>query len=426
LTAWWTDAIGQKHHRIVGDSAGTWKEQDWHPLPIRRPPTPVPLALVHPERVVVRMVDEHRDAVVCCPCGVIGMPAKLAWMGTCCGPCHDRRLAGETEPPQSGNQAPMSVAWSANLETLVMLGFDAAGRYVLHVQDVPSNRERSTHTGHFLGNLALSPDGNLLAMGGWRHDVGHGQVLVWDLAGEETRPLIERISHDVWSLAFSPDGQTLAVAIAREGVRLVDPATSELKRTLGEYFGCHDGVAFHPNGRWIAAATNRPSSLASLFDSSYGYAVGLWDATTGELLQRFAVHCYVPKLAFSPDGRFLAVWAGANADPDVVVWDVENCRQHLHLSEPVAAGSSVLFTPNSRFLGCYTRHTGTLCLWDLINGERRCSLHWAGEPPSGMKFTRGGDLLVARKMEELLECWPRSLLGLEQESELPRSNGGGQ
>ena len=346
LTAWWTDAVGQQHHRIVGESAGTWTEEDWHPLRIRRHHTLVPLALVHPERVVVRTIGTQLDAVVSCSCGLIGMPAELGWMGTCCGPCHDRRLEGETEPPQPGNQSPMSVAWSANLETVVMLGFDAAGRYILHVQDVPSNRERGIHTGLFLGNLALSPDGNLMAMGGWRHDVLHGQVLIWDLASAETRSLIDRTSHDVWSLAFSPDGQTLAVAIAREGVRLVDPATGELKRTLGEYFGCHDGVAFHPNGRLIAAAANRPSGLASLVDHSCGYAVGLWDATTGALLEHFEVHCYVPKLAFSPGRSILGGLGWRQPRPGC---GRLGCRESPTAPAPVRAhGCGILRSVHSR------------------------------------------------------------------------------
>jgi WD40 repeat protein len=68
-------------------------------------------------------------------------------------------------------------------------------------------------------NVAFTPDGKTLATGCWpitktgeSGEVG-GEVKIWDVAtGEEKQTLREKLA-PVTSLAFSPDGQTLAVGL---------------------------------------------------------------------------------------------------------------------------------------------------------------------------------------------------------------------
>ncbi|WP_071782556.1 WD40 repeat domain-containing protein [Planktothrix agardhii] len=69
-----------------------------------------------------------------------------------------------------------------------------------------TGRELRTLTGHFgiVYSVAISPDGQTLVSGS-----KHGEIKIWELStGRELRTLTGH-SDSVYSVAISPDGQTL-------------------------------------------------------------------------------------------------------------------------------------------------------------------------------------------------------------------------
>src|SRR5262249_1861103 len=127
-----------------------------------------------------------------------------------------------------------------------------------------------------LHRLAFSPDGKMLATGGW-----DSQVKLWDVATrQELRTLTGRPAHPanyeqqaVGSLTFSPDGTLLAVS-----------------------FGPPNRVGY-----------------------DYDQIVKVWDLRTGETRTLPAHRNNIPSLAFSPDGQLLAT---ASFDGTVKLWQV--------------------------------------------------------------------------------------------------------
>jgi WD40 repeat protein len=59
----------------------------------------------------------------------------------------------------------------------------------------------------------------------------------------------------VWGVAFSPDGRLLATASNDDTARLWDPATGDCLRTLTGHAGAGYGVAFSPDGRLLATGS---------------------------------------------------------------------------------------------------------------------------------------------------------------------------
>ncbi len=196
---------------------------------------------------------------------------------------------------------------------------------------------------------------------------GYGELLVWDAATGHERIALRGMYHSVRGVAFSPDGRFLAAVgaqlnnwTASEGELLVlESATgrrSFRRRIKGDGLAC---VAFSPDGHLLAAGCG---AINSRFRSQ-AHSCLLWDARTGREVMSLPGANTVLGLAFSPDGRRLALSRfGA-----VNLWDLAERRLVRTFSGEPCFRFQVAFTRDGRRLigGSDQEHT---LVWDVETG----------------------------------------------------------
>ena len=106
--------------------------------------------------------------------------------------------------------------------------------------------------------------------------------------------------------------------------------------------GCTlEGVAFHPDGRRVAAG-----GIDYLSTGERDGAVCVWDIPTKEKLYTIDIGVYA--VAFDPAGKYLA---GAGMDDTVYVWDVETQDTVFVLAGHQQKINAIAFDPSGQLPG---------------------------------------------------------------------------
>jgi RNA polymerase sigma factor (sigma-70 family) len=190
----------------------------------------------------------------------------------------------------------------------------------------------------------FSPDGKFLATAS-----RDKTIRLWDVAnGREVRCLL---GHREWVIhvSFSPDGQTLASVCEAGNVRFWEAATGRELRTLTltKQKDSVSAVAFSPDRKILAWG--------------HGTTVQLLEAATGNLNRTLGDHVSpVLLLDFSPDGKTLA----AGTATKIHLWDVATGQRRLVLGEPGNRIASFSFSRDGRTLVSAQANL-TVLFWDL-------------------------------------------------------------
>jgi WD40 repeat protein/serine/threonine protein kinase len=244
-------------------------------------------------------------------------------------------------------------------------------------------------------SVAFSPDGQTLASVSVDRT-----VRFWDVASGLERVNLTGHTDRIYCVAFSPDGKTLASG-GRDGtVKLWDVATSKARATLEGHKHWVRSVAFSPDGRTLASASPDTS-------------IKLWDVATGKLKNTLNGHQAQLSLAFSPDGKSLAAGSRetlAMGGGTLRLWDLDTgkTRDIFTATANAAYPASVAFSPDGKTVAaaiCNLDGEGVLKLWEASTGKLKANLKGHRPGVNALAFSPDGKALASGGEDRTVKVW---------------------
>lgn len=242
--------------------------------------------------------------------------------------------------------------------------------------------------------LAFAPDGKTLVAA--LHEAAH----LWEVDSGKEIAVLAGHKHPVSAVAFAPDGKTIATgdsigrapndftSPADSTITLWDAGTHQPQRSFSAHHGWIYSLAFSHDGKSLASASpydvclwrvangdrlaklERAATVVAFSPTAPVLATGskvtLWDAQTQERQRELDEQVsYAGALAFSPDGKTLAV---GNKDGLIRLWNADNGKELGVGGGHQGLVRSLDFSPDGNLLASTSGHDGTLRLWGPASG----------------------------------------------------------
>ncbi|TBR57420.1 hypothetical protein B4U84_15530 [Westiellopsis prolifica IICB1] len=258
-----------------------------------------------------------------------------------------------------------------------------------------------TFKGHsdLVRSVAFSPDGKTLASGSY-----DSTIKIWNVTTGQEITTLKGHSNSVNSVAFSPDGKTLASRSDDGAIKIWNVTTGQEIRTLNGYSGV-SSVAFSPDGKTLASG-------------SYGNTMKIWNVATGQEIASLENHYRrVNSVAFSPDGKTLA---SGSRDSTIIIWNVATGQEIRYLKVHSGSVGELTFSPDGKTLVSGSQNR-TIIIWNVTTGQEIRTLNSHPYGVNSVAFSPDGRTLASGSRDSTIIIWN---VGTAQEIRTLRGHSG--
>jgi WD40 repeat protein len=250
---------------------------------------------------------------------------------------------------------------------------------------------------------------------------------------EEKWQLIDTLtghSESVYSVSFSPDGQTLASASHDQTIKLWHVNSRKEFRTLTGHLWVYD-VAFNHDGKLLASANGDHTvklwdvqSYAELqtleahtgnvaavvfvphtqmvISGSWDYTIKIWNTKTGNRIRTLQGHTsLVNCLAVSPDGQVLA---SGSHDQQIKLWSLKTGQEIMTLSGHDSSVNTIAFSPNGDIIASASDDR-SIKMWSTKTGHVMHSFGNFLSAINSVCFSPDGKLLASAGDDKTINIW---------------------
>ncbi|MFT5699878.1 MAG: WD40 repeat protein [Desulforhopalus sp.] len=250
----------------------------------------------------------------------------------------------------------------------------------------------TNHHKSSVNSVAFSPDGNTLASGGGYED---NIIKLWDVVSGDVLHSLSGHTGSVNSVAFSPDGKTLASGGGYKDniIKLWDVASGKEIGSLSGHMRSVNSVVFSPDGKTVASGSG--DKIIKLWDIASGKETGSLSGHTGS----------VASVAFSPDSKTLA--SGDEYKDNIIkLWDVASGKEIGSLSGHTGSVNSVAFSPDGNTLASGGGYEDNIIkLWDVASGKEIGSLSGHTGSVNSVAFSPDVKTLVSGSSDKTIKLW---------------------
>ena len=204
--------------------------------------------------------------------------------------------------------------------------------------------------------MAFAPDGETFASLSHPNHYGNnligGNIDIWSARSGDRLRTIRGHTSDRRSVDFSPDGKAVVSAGTGGVLSIQDANTGETIHEIDGNTWIISSVRYSPDGKTLISVG--------------GAGIQIWDAQTGQLIEKLAERSSSGFLAFSPDGSMMAT-GGTKEEGQVCIWDMNARKLILSIAKNMKKIESAAFSPDGKWIATGGEDSA-LCVWSVETG----------------------------------------------------------